>query len=489
MQSNRSLAIALALTGLASAPAGAAEIAVDQQMLMQAYEKLLQRVEQLEAANKKLEASIEQNAKKLEQTSVAPAASVQTAEMTERLEDIENQVLTLKKPADSGIAIGASMTMVALDAVNGTVTGKNESQLNYLADVEFEIPGDALGKLVSFGDSKFFAHLRAGQGNSLDSLTPTLTGTVNSTAFELSNGDESALILAEAWYQLGIPLSEDKSGRLGRIEATIGKMDVFGFYDGNAVADDETEFFLNNVFVHNPLLDSGGDLTADNFGFAPGVNLAYINDVNSVNRWKLSLGVFGSGSGAAFDDSFSDPFVIGQAEYSGKVLFGLPGNYRFYGWYNGQAVAYANEFDTSTESHTGIGFSIDQQVSRHITLFSRYGYSLDGKVKFDWAFTLGGQLGGASWGRAADRVGLAFGWLNPSSKFKAAAPTLDADGDGNLDFGFTPSNAENQAELFYAWQINKNFQLTPSVQWVGQPGGDSSAKDILVLGLRAKAAF
>jgi len=480
--SNRNLKIALVLAGLVSVPAWAAEATVDQQMLMQAYENLLQRVEQLEAANKILEASIEHDAKK-------PGMENQTAAISERVDDLENQVLVLKKPSESGIAFGASLTMVALDAVSGTVTGKNDSQLNYLADVEFEIPGDALGKLVGFGDSKFFAHLRAGQGNSLDSLTPTLTGTTNSSAFELSNGDESALILAEAWYQLGIPLGENQSGQAGRIETTIGKMDVFGFYDGNAIADDETEFFLNNVFVHNPLLDSGGDLTADNFGFAPGLNVAYINDVNSVNYWKFSLGVFGSGQGAAFDNSLSDPFVIGQAQYSGKALFGLPGNYRLYGWYNGQAVAYANEFDSASESHTGVGFSIDQQVSQHFTLFSRYGYSLDGKVKFDWAFTLGGQLGGASWGRATDRVGLAFGWLNPSSDFKAAAPTLDADTDGKPDFGFTPNSAENQAELFYAWQINNNFQLTPSVQWVGQPGGNSSADDILVLGLRAKAAF
>jgi high affinity Mn2+ porin len=161
---------------------------------------------------------------------------------------------------------------------------------------------------------------------------------------------------------VGIPLSGDSSRRLGGIEATIGKMDVFGFYDDNAIADDETEFFLNNAFAHNPLLDSDGDLTADEFGFAPGLKLAHITDVNSVNHWKLALGVFGSGSGAAFDNTFSDPFVIGQAEYPDKVLFGLPGNYRLYGGHNGQAVAYANEFDSTTESHAGIGFSIGQQV-------------------------------------------------------------------------------------------------------------------------------
>jgi high affinity Mn2+ porin len=482
MQFSIGQGVALVLAGLAATSTEAANSAIDQQMLLQAYEKLLQRVEQLEASNKKLEAALERNTN-------TPGVENQTTEISGRDEDLENQILALKKPNESGIAFGASMTMVALDAASGTTTGKNESQLNYLADMEFEIPGDALGQSAGFGDSTFFAHLRAGQGNSLDSLAPTLTGTLNSSSFELSHGDESSLILAEAWYRLGIPLGAHGSGQIGRVEATIGKMDVFGFYDGNAIADDETEFFLNNVFVHNPLLDSGGDLTADDFGFAPGLNVAYVNDINSTTHWKLSLGVFGSGSGASFDDSFSDPFVIGQAEYSGKVLLGLPGNYRFYGWHNGQAVAYADEFDNVTESHAGIGFSIDQQVTKHVTMFSRYGYSLEGQVKFDWAFTDGGQLGGTPWGRPTDRVGVAFGWLNPSSEFKAAAPNLDADADGSPDFGFTISGAENQAELFYAWQINNYFQLTPSVQWVGQPGGDSSADDIVVLGLRAKAAF
>jgi hypothetical protein len=482
MQSNRNLRIALILAGLVSVPAQAATAAADQKQLMQNYEKLLQRVEQLEAANKNLEA-------KLEQAPAAAPAAAQAAEMTERVEDIENQVLALKKPADSGIAIGASITMVALDAVKGTTTGKDDSQLNYLADLEIEIPGDSLGKLVSFGDSKFFAHLRAGQGDSLANLNPTLTGTVNSSAFGLTHGDESSLILAEAWYQLGMPLSQGQSGELGRVEMTVGKMDIFGFYDGNAVADDETEFFLNNVFVHNPLLDSGGDLTADSFGFAPGVNVAYINDVNSVNFWKFSLGAFGSGSGAGFDDTFSGTFAMAQAEYTGRVLFGLPANYRVYGWFNDQAIAFANEFDGETENHTGVGFSIDQQVSRYVTLFSRAGYSTEGKVKFDWAFNLGAQFGGAAWGRSTDRFGVAIGWLSPSDDFKSAAPTLDVDGDTVADFGFAPNGVETQAELFYAVQLNNNFQVTPSLQWVGQPGGDDAAEDIVVLGLRAKAAF
>lgn len=484
MQSNKVLMAMLMTAGLMSNPASAA---VDPELLMQAYEKLLQRVEQLEAVNKKMEAAIEQ-AKNGE------SASAQVEEMAERVEDIESKIVKLNKPrkvesALEGITAGASLTMVAQRALKGTATGKDESQLNYRADIEVEVPGDALGKLASFGDSKFFAHFRAGQGEGFGTLNPTLTGTANSTTFQLTNGDDSAAILAQAWYQLGIPLSESQSGRLGRIEATLGKMDMFGFFDTNEIADDESEGFLNNVFVHNPLLDSGGDIGADGYGFAPGLHLAYNNDINSVNHWTLSLGAFGAGPGASFSESFTQPFVIGQAEYTGRVLRGLPGTYRLYAWNNGQAIPFANEFDSSTERHSGFGVSIDQQVARHLTLFTRYGQSTKGDVKFDKAFTVGGQLGGYTWGRQHDRIGLAFGWLNPSSEFKAMAPTLDADADTNLDFGFMPTGAEKQAELFYAWQVNDNFQLTPSLQWIGQPGGDSSAEDIVVLGLRAKAAF
>lgn len=205
-------------------------------------------------------------------------------------------------------------------------------------------------------------HFRAGQGLGLNSLNSTLTGTLNSSTFELTNPDDAAAILAQAWYQIGMPVGGAESGRLGRFEATLGKIDMFGFFDGNDLADDESESFLNNVFVHNPLLDSGGDIGADSYGFAPGMVLAYVNDINSVNHWRFSLGAFGSGPGASYDTSFTQPFVIAQAEYTGRVLRGQPGTWRVYAWNNSRATPFANEADASTERHTGWGLSIDQQM-------------------------------------------------------------------------------------------------------------------------------
>jgi carbohydrate-selective porin OprB len=84
---------------------------------------------------------------------------------------------------------------------------------------------------------------------------------------------------------------------------------------------------------------------------------------------------------------------------------------------------------------------------------------------------------------------LAAGWLDTSKSFRAAAPGLDADGDGTADFGYSPNVAESQFEIYYAWQLNEHLELTPDLQWIDNPGGDDSAEDIAIVGLRAKASF
>lgn len=478
------LLVALAAGAAIGAPARA-ETEVEK--LNNAVERLLKRVDQLEAANKRLEMALE--ASKAEKASEpsrgANATQDQVRDLSERVEDVEGEVVALKKPSKleealGGITVGASLTMVSQRAVRGDVTQDSKSQLNYRADVEVDIPLDTFGKVAGVGDSKLFFHLRAGQGEGLKFVNPTLTATTNSTAFFLQNTDDSATIVGQAWYQLNYPLTQTASGALPSLQGTFGKIDIFGFFDQNEIADSETDAFLNNVFVHNPLLDSGGAIGGDSYGFQPGVIAAYTNDINSVNQWKASLGVFASGAGASFENSFSRPFVIGQWAYTGRVLQNRPGNYRLYAWTNGSFVPYNDENATSTQRESGFGFSIDQEVARHLTLFARYGHSFTGDVRFNDAITLGGRLSGYGWGRQDDRIGLAYGWLNTSAGFRDAAPAL---------YGYRPTGAETDIELYYAWQVNKNLQLAPNVQWILNPGGDPSAKGIVVIGLRAVAGF
>ncbi len=474
MQANKVLVAMLMTAGLMSNPANAA---VDPEKLVQAYEKLLQRVEQLEAANKKMEAA-------LEQAKSAESASAQAEEMAERVEDIESKIVVLNKPrkvesALEGITAGASLTMVGQSALSGTTSGKDESRTNYRADAEVTLPAGNIGK----AEGELFAHFRIGQGNGLGFMPPTLSNTANSTVFSLSNGDEAAVLLAQAWYELEVPLGESE------LEIVAGKIDPFGFFDQNDIADDESTAFLNNAFVHNPLLDSGGDMDVDAYGFAPGLIMSYRNNSQSPGYWRATVGMFSSGEDSSFDTELTHPFVIGQIEAGSSTLFGREGVYRLYAWNRGRATPYANEFDASHESHSGWGLSANQQVAEHVSVFVRYGHSLEGEMRFDQALTIGAEIGGAHWGREEDRLGLAVGWANTTKTFRAAAPVLDADSDGVADFGYAPGGAESQLEIYYAWKANEYLELSPDFQWIRNPGGDSSRSDITVVGLRATVSY
>jgi high affinity Mn2+ porin len=446
--------------------------------------ELLKRIERLEKKNEALEKALE-----------GERVSEDEPEVATRLKAVEFQTLSMQKQARTiesleGITAGVSFTTVAQHA-GGSVTtdGSSESQWNYRADVSVSLPGGEIGN----AEGKLFAHFRMGQGDGLTRILPTFGG-VNATGFHVQGvrpDDDATVLLAQAWYQLDVPLPLGgfKPQSRESFSLNFGKMDPFLFFDQNAIADDETTRFLNTAFVHNPLLDAGGDVGVDAFGFTPGLRFAYHNETERPLAWDASLGVFGTGSGAQFSNSFEKPFVIAQLETTRKFFGGLNGHYRLYLWRNGQATAYANEFDTQTEKHTGWGMSLDQRVGDATTLFARYGRQTQGKARFDRALTLGAEFGGSYWGRGADAVGVAFGQLQTSVDFRNDAPTLDADADGNADFGYAASGAEQLIELYYRWRIHAKFEVSPDLQHVSRPAGNGAAKDVNLIGLRAQITF
>ena len=237
------------------------------------------------------------------------------------------------------------------------------------------------------------------------------------------------------------------------------------------------------------LLDSGGDMDVDAYGFAPGLILSYSNNSQSPDYWKASVGMFSSGLGSSWDTDLTRPFVIGQLEAGGDYFFGKEGVYRLYAWNRGRAPPFAKEFDSATARHSGWGVSANQQVAEHVSVFARYGHSLEGNMRFAKALTVGAEIGGAYWGREHDRIGMAAGWADTTKAFRAAEPGLDADGDGVADFGYAPDSAENQFEIYYAWKANDYLELSPDYQWIASPGGDSSRKDIAIVGLRAAVSY
>jgi len=446
--------------------------------ILQRLESMERRIRQLERENAKLKSSLDE-----------PYISEKEPEITARLKAVESQVNSYRKAARTvesleGISAGGRLTLMAQGLTEMPADGAKDSELNYRGDVTVSLPAGTLGNAEGF----IFTHFRMGQGLGLENPGGAFAS-FNSTSFQRpgSKASDSTVLLAQVWYQLNVPLPLGGNPDLSRrhVEFNFGKMDPFVFFDQNAIADDETRGFVNQAFVHNPLLDVGGDVGVDEFGFTPGMRLAYINDFYKPQQYGLSLGVFGSGKGASFSDSLEKPFVILQAETKQRLFEGLAGNYRLYAWHNGRA----EDFDGTVKAHGGVGISLNQQVADYATLFLRAGWQTQGKVTFDRALTVGGEWGGSYWGRGADTLGLALGWLKVSDAFSNASLTLDVDGDGTADYGYRASGSEQIAEIYYRYRLNAHFELSPNLQYVRRPGGNGSASNITALGLRAQLSF
>ncbi|MBU1665803.1 MAG: transporter, partial [Gammaproteobacteria bacterium] len=333
----------LALMLAASGPVGAAELPPE---MLEALRHLQDRLARLEARNIELErqlvgqaagTALETRVRELESANArmedaltSDRLSQSEPEIATRLKAMEFQALGMQKQARmvealEGIAAGVSFTTVAQHANAGAAAnGRAETQLSWRGDAQVSLPGGHIGN----NEGALFFHFRTGQGNGLSGLNPTFSAS-NASAFQLGGAgqpDDASPVLAQAWYQLHAPLDgKPLSSSRKHLEVTFGKIDPFLFFDQNTAADDETTRFMNLAFVHNPLLDAGGGAGLDAYGFTPGLRLAYQDNQFKPTGWSLSLGVFGSGGGAAFNDSLKRPFVIAQAETRQRFFDGLDG--------------------------------------------------------------------------------------------------------------------------------------------------------------------
>jgi high affinity Mn2+ porin len=439
------------------------------EQLKQLVKRLEQRVAELEKRDARIDKGLETD-----------TLSENEPDLTARLKALEHQSVSTLKAARTvesleGIKVGASLTTVAQHP-GGLPAGSaaNQSELNYRGDVFVGLPLEHIGDT----EQQLFAQFRFGQGSGLNDLAAF--SRPNASAFRVlsTKPDDSVAVLGQAWYQASIPLPFGgfKPRSRETLELNFGKMDPFVFFDQNAAANDETRQFLNTAFVHNPLLDAGGDIGVDANGFSPGFRVSYLNRRDDPESWRLSLGVFGAGDGANYSRFFSSPLVIAQAERSLKLFEGLTGNYRAYYWRNGQAT----DLTGLVERHSGVGLSFDQRYGDAVTLFGRYGRQISGAVRFDRALTLGAELGGAYWQRGADAVGVALGRLRTSAGFAAASLALDA---------YAASGAERVLELYYRYRVSKQFELSPHFQYISAPAGNQDASAVGIVGLRAQLNY
>lgn len=477
--------------------------------LMDELKRLAGRVQRLEKENADLQAgrraspapqidldarvkTLETRNAQIDEALNKDSISEREPELTARLKGAEYTALDIQKQAKiieglEGFSAGASFTGVG-QRLSGANTNAG-TLVNYRADIIVTTPTVSTGNI----ESKLFGHFRIGQGKGVSEKLTSFVGP-NASSFQLGSviePDSSAVMLAQAWYQADIPLPFDGVKSLSREKLTVnfGKMDPFAFFDRNAAANDETRQFLASSFVHNALLDNpmAANVGADGFGFSPGLRLAYYNERRKpAEGYGVSLGVFGSGKGANFSESIKSPFVILQAETKQRLFGGLEGNYRAFVWSNGQAPTFvAGE----TARHAGIGLNFDQAIGNYTKVFGRYGAARGDRLPFDRAASIGAEIGGSYWRRAADGFGIAFGANRASADFRAQSAALDANGDGNPDFGFSAQGWEKTVEMYYRHQIHRGFEITPDIQILRSPAGNPDAKTVKIIGARVQLTY
>ncbi len=376
--------------------------------------------------------------------------------------------------ADNGIEVGFSLTNIYQQNLQGGISTHRRAG-RFAGSYDLEISAD-MQKLLGFEGGQLFLHAE-GSWSKSQGIDTTSVG----SAFGV-NGDAAprrSIDVTELWYE--------QSMFDGTVLLRVGKMDLTGgfechgcpvAFDTSAYANDENTQFLNSAFVNNPTIPFPD--------YALGVALLY----NPVPWWYVSAGVVDAqndsretGFRTAFhkEDYFFYIVETGIITELDSTNGPLPGTYRVGSWYDPQPKA-NSDASKNYRDDTGLYLSCDQlltkensdpQDSQGLGTFFRYGYAHSKTNDITNFWSLGLQYQGLLDGRDDDVMGLGFA----QGVFSDQASTTYTE------------DYETAMELYYSAAVTPWLNISPSIQFVKNPGGNKSAGDAVVIGARALMTF
>ncbi len=372
------------------------------------------------------------------------------AEAQKGTEEVRKELKVISE-ALKGMEFGFSATGLALGTVgNGEndelePTELRKDRVDGAGKISFEVSKEVLE------GGRATAVLEAVQGGRTSERVPCWWGVEDVVG---GYEEDPKVSLSELWYEQEL--------FDGRLIFTLGKIDLSAYFDANEVAGDETSQFLSPGFVHSVAIEFPDDN-------GPGVRLQFIPS----ELWDLSFG-WGEAD-ADWDELGKEPFLMGEVAFHPKFR-GLQGNYRFYGWYREKRGDEARGWKGDDEEGWGFGLSADQAVAEGLSVFVRVGYQNEELYEFDWAWSLGAELGGCYWGREEDALGVAFGMALLSEDYEDVSDPWISEDEAHL-------------ELYYRLQINDHLSLSPDLQVIWNAQGDDRFDPVTVLGLRGTVEF
>ncbi|MFH1717361.1 MAG: carbohydrate porin, partial [Planctomycetota bacterium] len=245
----------------------------------------------------------------------------------------------------------------------------------------------------------------------------------------------------------------------------------------SAFANDETSQFLNGALVNNPTIPFPD--------YALGAAVFY----NPIDWWYVSAGVVDAQNDAretglrtAFhgEDYFFYVLETGLIHQMDSDNGPLHSAYRVGLWNDPQPKGHS---DATGSYRDDVGFylSCDRMLAKEnaetedsqgLGTFLRYGYADDRKNDITGFWSVGFQYQGFVEGRDEDVLGAGFA----QGVFSNNASVTYA------------KDYESALELYYNARITPWVSVSPSIQYIANPGGDT-ASDAVVLGLRAQMVF
>lgn len=375
---------------------------------------------------------------------------------------------------ENGINIALGLTQIYQNNMRGgTSTHRKAGRYTGSCDIELEADFE---KLLGIEGGSLYMLTEGSWSDGIDASSIAGVFGVNGDAV-----GNHFMYIGELWYEQSL-WDDTLKLRFGKIDLT-GGFDCSGCpvsFDGNAYANDETAQFLNSALINNPTIPFPDKTLALQFQYQP------------LDSWYIGAAAADAEpTVAAYSPQFNTAFK-GSKDYFYIIETGitpafdspkgpLQGAYRLGIWYDPQPKGHSDATENKS-GDTGLYLSLDQQLCREnsepgdtqgLGTFFRYGYADPRKNDITHFWSLGLQYRGLFPGRDEDVFGFGFA----HGTFSNAANTTYTD------------DYESVYELYYNAMLTNWASLTPSIQYVSNPGGVNSTPDAVVMGLRLQLTF
>ena len=289
-----------------------------------------------------------------------------------------------------------------------------------------------------------------------------------------------------------------------RLEFRAGKFGLSDFFDVNGVGSDSHLQFMNWTADNN----GAYDYAADTRGYTYGL-IAEFDDRKWAFRFsealmpKVANGIdlnwnLQKARAENYELEVRPMLLKGRTSVVRLLAYENHGNMGLYrtaivDFLNGKTpVPDITAHPVRTTVKYGFGINVEQQMSRNLRWFARWGWN-EGQhesycyTEVDQGFQIGADLRGEPWKRKLDKVGSAF-FSNGISAYHQQYLALGGKGfllgDGGLSYG-----RENIVESYYNAHVWRGIYAGVDLQHINNPGYNRGRGPVFVPGMRLHLEF